>query len=238
MIFSDIHIHALYGVDDGSKTEQDMWKMLEASYKDGVRYICLTPHFHPGYFGEHHTERDTHYQKLLQAVSKRYPDLQISLGNELRYADNSMSWLEHGDCRTLNETDYLLVDFYENEDAKNIQRGLKKLLNAGYIPVLAHAERYRKLNRNHLAAFQADGVCIQVDTQSVLGDFGLGAKMRSREMLKRRQVNFIGSDAHDLKQRPPQVSRCYQSIVKLCGEEYAAAVCGENARQVIFNKRS
>ena len=27
MPFADIHIHMLYGVDDGAKTEADMWAM-------------------------------------------------------------------------------------------------------------------------------------------------------------------------------------------------------------------
>jgi len=47
--FSDLHMHALFGVDDGPKTEDDMYAVLDAAYADGTRYMCLTPHFHPGY---------------------------------------------------------------------------------------------------------------------------------------------------------------------------------------------
>ena len=49
MIFADIHIHALYGVDDGARNKIMMFKMIDAAYKDCTRVMCLTPHFHPGY---------------------------------------------------------------------------------------------------------------------------------------------------------------------------------------------
>lgn len=52
MTYSDMHIHALYGVDDGAKTEEMMLAMVDAEYQDGVRFFCLTPHYHPGYFGD------------------------------------------------------------------------------------------------------------------------------------------------------------------------------------------
>lgn len=48
MFFTDIHIHALYGVDDGAKTEAEMQAIVDASYADGIRTLCVTPHFHPG----------------------------------------------------------------------------------------------------------------------------------------------------------------------------------------------
>ena len=52
MDFSDLHIHILCGVDDGAKTEADMYAMADAAYSGGTRIICATPHFHPGYFGD------------------------------------------------------------------------------------------------------------------------------------------------------------------------------------------
>ena len=32
MTYSDMHIHALYGVDDGAKTEEMMLAMVDAEY--------------------------------------------------------------------------------------------------------------------------------------------------------------------------------------------------------------
>ena len=64
MFFTDIHIHALYGVDDGAKTEAEMQAIVDASYADGIRTLCVTPHFHPGYFGDNENHAETAYQRL------------------------------------------------------------------------------------------------------------------------------------------------------------------------------
>ena len=52
MALADIHIHLLFGVDDGAKDEDEMHAILDAAYQAGTRVLCCTPHFHPGYFGD------------------------------------------------------------------------------------------------------------------------------------------------------------------------------------------
>ena len=61
MEYTDLHIHALFGVDDGAKNEADMRAMVDAAYADGVRTLCVTPHYHPGYFGENCEKIDKAY---------------------------------------------------------------------------------------------------------------------------------------------------------------------------------
>ena len=50
--FFDLHSHMLCGVDDGAKTVEEMFSMLEMAYEDGIRAICLTPHYSPYLFGD------------------------------------------------------------------------------------------------------------------------------------------------------------------------------------------
>ena len=46
--FADIPFHGLWGVDDGPETEAEMYQLLDAAYAEGTRWLCVTPHFHPG----------------------------------------------------------------------------------------------------------------------------------------------------------------------------------------------
>ena len=148
MQFSDIHIHALYGCDDGAQMLEHMHQMVDFAYADGTRYMCLTPHYNPGYFGENFDKTNEAFQTLAQYTEEKYPDLHIALGNELRYNPGCVKWLTEGKCRSMNNSKYVLVDFFELEAKKNISDGLEKILNVGYIPVLAHAERYRDIRGN------------------------------------------------------------------------------------------
>lgn len=222
-IFADIHNHMLFGVDDGAHTESDMERLIDASYADGVRYLCFTPHFHPGYFGYHSEQTAKAFELARRYVSEHYPDLRLYLGNEIRYEPSCTENLQQGKCKTLNDTDYLLVDFLYDESSDRIMRAVRQILNAGYIPVLAHVERYESFRRDlqEVEQLRSWGVLIQIDSQSVLGGLGHGAKRRSRQILKMRMADLIASDSHDMRSRPPQLRQCYEFIAEHWGHGYA-----------------
>jgi len=236
MQFSDIHIHALYNCDDGANSLERMRKMIDASYLDGTRHICLTPHYNPGYFGENFSKRDEAFKLLLEYTKVKYPQLQIVLGNELRYNSGCENWLSEGHCRCMNNTKYVLVDFFEEESKKTISKGLDKLLSVGYIPILAHAERYKDIrgDDDFLKEHRDNGVLVQIDTRSIFGDFGLGARMFCKKLLRNYVVDFVSSDAHDLKKRPPGIKEAFEYIGKKYGKKYAEAICCINALDMIF----
>lgn len=236
MIFADLHIHLLCGADDGAEDEEQMQTMLDAAYSDGTRTICATPHFHPGYFGNNIEAADAAFEKLRQYAAK-YSDMKLYLGNELRYSPNCFEWLSSGACKTLNGTRYILVDFAENEDADYIVESVLKLINAGYVPVLAHAERYEKFKRDmrEIKKLQECGCLIQVDAQSPFGGWGRGARKRSRKLIEHYFADVIASDAHSIDERPPRMSPCYDYVADKCGEKYANIIFFENPLNILNN---
>lgn len=233
--FVDMHSHALCGVDDGPRSYGEMCQMIDASYSDGVRTLFLTPHFSPRHFGDNCDETDQAFRLLSDYVQDKYPDMRLVLANELRCSRDCVSWLERGLCRTLCESRYVLVDFSLDESTRAIADGLSRLLNAGYIPILAHPERYRRLGfgMGELRAFRDDGVLLQMNAQSLLGGFGLGAKMRAEAMLRKGLVDFMGSDAHGLRSRPPQLSQAFSRVQKKYGESRARDIFCDNALKLI-----
>lgn len=233
MIFADLHNHILWGVDDGPKTEQQMQQMLDAAYADGLRTLCLTPHFHPGYFGDHGEQTDRAFSALVRYAAEKYPDVELYPGNELHYSRECLDWLESGACRTLNGTDYVLVDFHDRETERNIVKGLKRLMAAGYTPVLAHAERYRDLSVNAIWDLSRDGVWIQLDVQSLFGGYGLGARLRCGRLLKEKLADIVATDAHDLDRRGPVLSRGYRVVKRKYGSAYAEALFLRNPLQLL-----
>ncbi len=237
MHFADIHIHALFGADDGARNEQVMRDMIDASYADGVRLMCMTPHFHPGYFGENTAAVAEAYGRAETYVREKYPELMIYLGNELRYDVGCLSWLRDNKCAMMGKNGHILVDFSENEAESRIESGLYELQNAGYTPILAHAERYRNLAiKKTLFDLRENGVLIQMDTQAILGDFGFTERRRAGAILDRRLADFVGSDAHDLIKRKPGLSAAYERVEKKYGKEYAYALFWGNARR-LFGER-
>lgn len=233
MIFADIHIHALFGVDDGARNKNTMFKMIDDAYKNGTRVMCLTPHFHPGYYKSNHQKADESFGILSEYAKEKYPDLMLYLGNELHYSKDCVSWLEEGICRTLNNTRYVLCDFDDIQDAETIVKGMHKLLNAGYIPILAHAERYKRLKLSHVGELVKSGVKIQIDMQSITGEFGFFIKRMANAILSARLAELVCSDAHDLEKRPPGLNECYQHLYKKFGKLYTRALLYDNAVKIL-----
>ena len=83
--FFDLHTHMLCGVDDGAKTEEEMYAMLEMAYADGTRALCVTPHYSPYLFGDTYEASEASFALLADYVAKRHPDMYLYLGHELGY---------------------------------------------------------------------------------------------------------------------------------------------------------
>lgn len=232
--FVDLHAHILFGADDGAKTPGMMQAMLDTAYETGTRVICATPHYHPGFFGETGAPSKAAFSLLCQ-YAEACPGMQVYLGNELRYAPGCVAWLDSGACRTMNGSSYVLVDFSAGAEERVILRGLKELLSAGYRPILAHAERYRRLGRRAVWDLVADGILLSVDADSLFGAAGLRAKLCAYAMLKRRQVALVASDMHNVKTRPPSLAQAYQIVRKKFGTHYANAIFRETPLHIILS---
>ncbi len=235
MNFVDIHIHALFNTDDGPSTEDEMQKLIDTAYADGTRVMCLTPHYHPGFFGETRQNSEYAFKKLQEYIANKHPDMNLYIGNELRYSPEAVEWLSKGDCRTINGTDYVLVDFSSAEDQKKILRGLERLLNAGYVPILAHVERYFDLSKSSIRELTYKGVWLQLDAQSLFGNYGLRAKLRAKWLLRMKLADIVATDAHDSLQRKPELAKAYR-YTKKYGHTYADILFKENPMRILHGK--
>lgn len=235
MTFADIHSHMLYGVDDGAADRAEMLAIVERAYRSGTRLLCCTPHFHPGYWGDNTKRSAAAYEKLRSATRSKYPDLQLYLSNELRYSPECVSWLERGDCRTLGPDRCVLVDFSADAPARLIENGLNTLLNAGYTPILAHAERYRAFHGKQapLREFRHKGVILQADAQSLFRGFGFLVQRQCKKLLAEGMIDLFSSDAHDCTARPPEMDACFDYISKKYGRACAESLCRDTAQQLL-----
>lgn len=226
VFFADMHNHALFGVDDGAKTEQDMQAMLTASYRDGVRWLCLTPHCHPGLFGRNNAQVETAFAAASAFVKEHLPDMQLYLGSEFRYHEGMLNWLTEGLGRAMNGTRYLLVDFSSRVEGETLLSCVMRLLRGGYIPLLAHVERYERLHRDmrELRMAREEGAVLQLDTQSLLGGFGEDCRRRAQALLDRGYISLVGSDAHDTAMRPVEMSEAFYWLLDHYGRPCAVAL--------------
>ena len=68
----------------------------------------------------------------------------------------------------------------------------------GFIPILAHPERYSYIQENpsNILEIIKLGVLIQSNYGSFIGQYGKSAKATVEILLKNKLINFLGSDTH------------------------------------------
>ncbi len=239
-MFCDIHCHILYGTDDGPSTKADMLRMLERSYNDGVRDLCATPHFNFDFYGNNTKEAEYAFSELLIAVKSKYPDMTLYQGNEIFYHDACTDYLKSGICRSINSGKYVLVDFSSSEDKFAILSAMKKLISYGYLPILAHAERYRSFgfSVSTIRALKDMGILIQINAPSVIGKNGIRQMHIARRAIAEGLCDLIATDSHNTSDR----CSCMTEAASYIEKRYGSAVCRKlthtTPKMILKNQRT
>ena len=100
----------------------------------------------------------------------------------------------------MNNQKYLLLEFsYTNElDLSEIVFSTKL---KGYVPIIAHIERYEYVGLDEAMEIVEAGGLIQVNAASVIGKHGGRIKKRVKKLLKNNLVSFIASDVHSNRKK-------------------------------------
>lgn len=238
--FVDIHTHILPGVDDGAQDLSQSLELLRRAYGQGTRALVLTPHYRGRYRNNVAPKLSKLFEELSLRAKQACPELQLYLGCEVGYELDVGEKLAEGTVLSMNGTQYVLLEFQSASFRSRILDGVLEVLNFGYVPIIAHAERYDAF-REHpsLAREVAElGALIQINADSVLGKCGFGVMRYCHKLLKAHLVHFVATDAHDQKDRKPELLPCYRKIRKRYGQPYADVLFIHNGRAVLEGKDS
>ena len=229
----DIHSHLLYGVDDGAKTRKESIQMLKEAKKQNVKAMILTPHYRKEMFKHSNEIIEEHFRDLKAAADEIGID--IYLGTEFHIHSKAVEYLQKGRCRTLADTEYVLAEYGYDTEFSYIKSTVQALLLNGYIPIVAHAERYACLRENleYVELLRELGAMIQVNADAVLGIDGFITKNIVKRFLKNRVVDFVASDSHGMKGRVNNLSKCQEYLYKKYDSAYIDQILEKNARAII-----
>lgn len=236
--YFDIHTHILPGVDDGADTIETSLEMIDILYEEGVRTIFLTPHFVPGTRNKRKDDLVDAYRKLQAAVNSRYDDCDLVLGNEIYYREGTLDYIKKKETLTLGDSKYILIEFNVQSDYKKLQKAIREIVQAGYRPIIAHAERYQCLYKDisKVEELIEAGAYIQINTSSLLGGIFNPIRRMIMKWLKQGCVHFVGSDAHNMKARKPVYQKAIMVLQSTISQEYYNDIVLNNGQRVLYNK--
>ena len=225
----DIHTHILPSVDDGSKEVEKSLEMLKNSVEQGITKIILTPHYRR-HFNKTATYLKSAYESFCKTVKEAGIDVELYLGQEIYYNSDIKKDLSSGKLLTMNDTKYLLVEFSSTEESE-VADAVYELKNAGYIPIVAHVERYEYLDIDDIFEIVNLGGYIQVNAESFAGDKKKSYKKIVKKLFKENLVDFVASDIHENRTNCMQKAKLF--VEKKYGVEIANKVFIENANKII-----
>ncbi len=200
--YVDIHSHLLPGIDDGTKTIYQSAYILEQFERLGIKKAITTPHV----ISEVWPNSSQIIINTLDELQKALPVLginvvEIQAGAEYMMDDLFFQRVKDKDILPMHDN-YILVEMSSFGPPMNLNEILFEIKLAGYVPVLAHPERYI-FYENDLKKFEdlkELGFLFQLNLLSLSSFYGDKIKSFAQKMLQQNYFDFVGSDIHNYHQ--------------------------------------
>jgi protein-tyrosine phosphatase len=130
------------------------------------------------------------------------------------------------------------VEFSDFNIPPNVIDIFFQLQNAGYRLIITHPERNAILLRHpeRVREMVDCGAFVQLTANSITGFWGKPAQRYCEALLKEEMVHIIGSDAHDLKRRPPILSQARKAVARIIGQSGAQRLVQENPAALLHDQ--
>ena len=232
----DIHCHILPRFDDGSSSLDESLAMARMAVQSGVTDIVATPHFP----GQESSLRQIgklldRYEELSQAIAREGIPLTLHPGAEILCMADTVDLAARKLLPTIGDTPYFLTEFFFDEHYSFMDEMLQSLAKAGYIPVVAHPERYDAIQREPLILDRwfRRGYVLQLNKGSLLGAFGSRVRRTAHAIVDAGLAHVIASDAHSASHRTPHMGPLTDWLEHHLEPGYARILTEENPRRLI-----
>jgi protein-tyrosine phosphatase len=200
--------------------------MLEECVKQGVKNIIFTPHYRKGSYALPASEILKAYDNFTQKIKEKGIQINTAIGREITVHKGMDEGLEQGNFLPLAEGKYILLEFpYEMET--DVEEFCYQVRLAGYIPVIAHIERYSYFREVSLVeSARKNGAVITVNAASVVKRSYPEENKFVKQLLKKRLVDIVASDYHS--DRGNFMAEAYKKVKAKYKEEYADLIFKTN----------
>ena len=198
--YTDCHCHILPLLDDGATCLQDSVLLARYQVKWGFRKAVCTSHRTRLYPNEPETVVRA-CQGLQEELIRREIPLELTPSMEYRLIPETWPEVLEKGWLLPWEGKHILLELPISRPAQmgNIvpEDEIKRLLDMGYQPVLAHPERYLYLTLERYHSLQEAGALFQRNIGSLEGLYGEAVSVRAEALLAENLYDLQGTDLHN-----------------------------------------
>ena len=198
--YTDCHCHILPLLDDGATCLQDSVLLARYQVKWGFRKAVCTSHRTRLYPNEPETVVRA-CQGLQEELIRQEIPLELTPSMEYRLIPETWPEVLEKGWLLPWEGKHILLELPISKPAQmgNIvpEDEIKRLLDMGYQPVLAHPERYLYLTLERYHSLKEAGALFQRNIGSLEGLYGEAVSIRAEALLAENLYDLQGTDLHN-----------------------------------------
>ncbi len=214
----DWHAHILPEMDDGSHNVEESVSLLNMELLQGIRTIVATPHFYAN--DETVNSFLNRREKALEQLTAKLPEgsPKIILGAEVSYYQG-ISRMEDLKALRINGSKLLLLEMPMTRWTENMIRELVEMsAKSSFKIILPHVERYLKLQKQSVwQRIVESGILLQANASFFVS---IVTRRKALSLLKEGNIQFIGSDCHNITSRPPRIGKVFEIVQKKLGKDF------------------
>jgi tyrosine-protein phosphatase YwqE len=197
----DIHSHILPGIDDGPATLQESIALVRNLKDLGFLKLIATPHIMADLYPNTKASIEQALFSLQSEINNQGLKIKIEAAAEYFFDETFEYRIDTDQLLTIGDG-YLLFELSYINQPNHLPEVLKKLIQKGYKPILAHPERYLYLHQSldNFKRIKDYGCYFQLNTISLTGYYNKQIQKVAEYLVDQNLVDFIGSDVHKTKQ--------------------------------------
>lgn len=195
--YVDIHSHLLFGIDDGAKTPKNTVSLVSKLVKAGCSQLITTPHIMYSVWDNTPDTIQARLEETKAVLAQNGIDIPFRAAAEYLMDSYFVKRFRTEKLLSLKDNHVLVEMSYINPPIQ-LYEMLFDLQVAGYVPVLAHPERYSFYHRNFAEyhKLRNAGCLFQVNLLSTVGYYGEKVAKTAEKLLREGLIDFTGSDVH------------------------------------------
>lgn len=193
-----MHSHILPGIDDGSDSIETSIELIKGLKELGYSKLIATPHIMWDMYRNTPDMIKRKLDEVRAAVQKEGIAIEIEAAAEYFLDEHVEDLLKAKEPLLTVSENKILVEFSMAFPAMNIKDVLFEMQMQGYIPIIAHPERYSYLIRNKefYEELRDIGCLFQLNLLSLGGGYGKTVVELSQHLLKNNFYSLAGTDLH------------------------------------------
>jgi protein-tyrosine phosphatase len=196
----DMHSHLLPGIDDGAATMDHTLGMILKFKELGFKKIITTPHIMQDCYPNTPEIINEKLAEVKKELSRIGLEIELEASAEYNVEDSLFENLKNNHLIPF-ASKHLLFEYSFFSKPYQTEKLIFDLIVQGYIPILAHFERYSYYHNQPdiLETYRSKGVQIQLNLLSIIGHYGPEVQQQAFYMIDNQMVDFVATDCHRIE---------------------------------------